>query len=74
MRFDNCGIVTIIGLIMFIILLILYAAFSPVLIEAINMSKACVTDTISTLVLDLIPAILLLGIVVSYLIYAGAGR
>jgi uncharacterized membrane protein (DUF485 family) len=68
------GIVTIVGLIMFFVLLIMFAAFSPVLMETISMAKGCVTDTISTMILDLIPAMILLGIVVSYLIYAGAGR
>ena len=71
---DSRGIVTIIGLIMFVVLLILLAEFSPIISTALNLSSQYFTDPISKMILNLIPAMLLLGLVISYLIYAGAGR
>ena len=73
-RKNEEGIVTIIGLIMFVVLIILLAEFSPILAQALNTTSQYFTDPISKMILDMIPAMLLLGIVISYLIYAGAGR
>ncbi len=71
---DEKGIVTIVGLIMFVVLIILFAEFSPIIAQALNLTSQYFTDPISKMILDLIPAMMLLGIVISYLIYAGAGK
>ena len=71
---NDKGIVTIIGLIMFVVLIILFAEFSPVIAAALNTTAQYFTDPISKMIINMIPAMMLLGIVISYLIYAGAGR
>ena len=71
---ENKGIVTIIGLIMFVVLIILLAEFAPILSTALNQTATYFTDPISKMILDLIPPLLLLGIIASYMIYAGVGK
>jgi len=56
------------------VLIILFAEFSPVIATALNTTAQYFTDPISKMIIDMIPAMMLLGIVISYLIYAGAGR
>ena len=74
LKMDGRGIVTIIGLIMFVVLIILLAEFSPILATALNQTSNYFTDPISKMLLDLIPPTLLLGIIASYMIYAGVGK
>lgn len=71
MRKDNreAGIVTIVGLLMFFILIIVFSAFSPILMNAISDAKVYITGTISTMLLDLIPAFVIIGIIISWFIY-----
>lgn len=71
---DRKGIVTIIGLIMFVVLIILFAEFAPILSTALNMTSQYFNDPISLMIIHLIPVMMLLGIVISYLIYAGVGK
>jgi len=69
---DKQGIVTIIGLVMMTILLVIFAWLSPLIAEAINISKETVTDPLGTMLLDMFMFFILLGILISWFIYAGA--
>ncbi|MHA1420417.1 MAG: hypothetical protein ACTSPO_15990 [Candidatus Heimdallarchaeaceae archaeon] len=69
---DKQGIVTIIGLVMMTILLVIFAWLSPLIAEAINISKETVTDPLGAMLLDMFMFFILLGILISWFIYAGA--
>lgn len=71
---QNEGIVTIVGLIMAVILLIIYAMFSELISTTIDIAKGNTTSVIAQMMLDLYPAMILFGILISYFIYASSGR
>ncbi len=74
LRRDKSGIVTIIGFVLFVIVLMIFAFFSPILMDSINRASSYLSDPFSSYLLTLIPTMFLIGIVVSYLIYSGSGR
>lgn len=71
---DERAIVSVLGLIMIMILLMVFAYMTPLLSVAITTAKACITDTMTNLLLDSMNFFIVLGIIVSWLIYAGATR
>ena len=74
LKHDEKAIVTVIGFLLFLVVLIIFAYTSPVLIDCINKASGYLNDPFSPYILGLLPAMFLIGIVVSYLIYAGAGK
>ena len=71
LRRDEKGIVTIIGFVMFVILLVLYGYFSPLINEAIIKAKQNITDPLALLTIDMVQFFILLGILISWFVYAG---
>ncbi len=75
MKGDRKGIVTIVGLVMFVILLLIFGLmFVPIWFNVIvpSASNAIGGNTIGLMMFRLIPAMFLLGIVISWFIYASA--
>lgn len=71
MRADNRGMASIVGLVMVVLLLVMFAWMSPIVKNAIAYAKNYVTDSLALMLLDMIPFILLVGILVSWIIYSG---
>lgn len=67
------GQFTIIGVIMVILTLMVLGALMPAITQTITDAKACVTGT-PAILLDLIPVFLVVGIIMSIVIYATAPK
>jgi len=65
---NNKGQLTIIGFILFFVMLILYAVFLPAINEVINVALPY-ADTMTTLMLSFVPFLLLIAIIGSLMIY-----
>ncbi len=68
---DNRGIVTIVGFVMFVILIIVFAKFMPIITDAMSVAKTNVTDSLTLSMIDMTPFFILMGIFISWFIYAG---
>lgn len=67
------GQLTILGVIMILLTLIVLGALMPTIIQVITDAKACVTG-VSSILLDLIPVILVIGVIMGIIIYSTAPR
>lgn len=67
------GQFTVIGLIMVVLAMIVLGALMPTITQVIHDAKLCVTGTASIL-LDLVPVFLVIGVIISIVVYATVHR
>lgn len=68
---DEKGIVTLVGLSIFLVLIMTMFYFGlPLLADSIGVAKSEVNDPIAEIFLDLLIPVVVMGIVVAYIIYS----